>query len=186
MKTKYVFIAFAVTALLQAFAPLKMVYDNEMTVSHGTVYKFKTEPIDPSDPFRGKYVSLNFEETYTVKDTIWERGQRAYALLKADNAGFAKITAITKTEPKTGNNYIAVKTNYYFDGELHVELPFDRYYMEEGKAQEAEDGYREYNQNENAKPAYALVAVKEGNAVVTDVIIDGLPIRNYVLRKREE
>ncbi|KGO84798.1 hypothetical protein Q765_19640 [Flavobacterium rivuli WB 3.3-2 = DSM 21788] len=187
MKTKYVFIAFAVTALLQAFAPLKMVYDNEMTVSHGTVYKFKTEPIDPSDPFRGKYVSLNFEENILrVKDTVWQSNEQVYALLSINAAGFAKITAITKTRPQTGNDYIVVKTNYYFDGSLHINLPFDRFYMEEGKAQEAEDSYRDYSRQENTKPAYALVAVKEGNVVVTDVIVDGQPIRNYVLRKREE
>jgi len=187
MKTKYVFIAFVVTALLQAFAPLKMVYDNEMTAKQGAVYKFKTEPIDPSDPFRGKYVSLNFEENILkVKDTVWQSNEQVYALLSINAAGFANITAITKTEPKTGNDYIAVKTNYYFNGELHIELPFDRFYMEEGKAQEAEDGYRDYSRQENAKPAYALVAVREGNAVITDVIIDGLPIRDYVLRKREE
>jgi uncharacterized membrane-anchored protein len=71
MKTKYMFIAFVATALLQAFAPLKMVYDNEMTIRQGTVYKFKTQPIDPSDPFRGKYVSLDFgDNRYAVKDTI--------------------------------------------------------------------------------------------------------------------
>jgi hypothetical protein len=58
--------------------------------------------------------------------------------------------------------------------------------MEEGKAQEAEYGYRDYSLEENAKPAYATVAVKDGNAVVTNVIIDGLPIREYVLREREK
>jgi uncharacterized membrane-anchored protein len=187
MKTKYMFIAFVVTALLQAFAPLKMVYDNEMTIRQGTVYKFKTQPIDPSDPFRGKYVSLDFgDNRYTVKDTIWEQEQPVYAVLGLDAAGFAKITNITKTEPKTGKNYIAVKADYYFEGKLHITLPFDRFYMEEGKTQEAEDGYREYSGDENAKLAYALVAVQEGNAVVTDVIIDGLPIRKYVLSKRKE
>jgi len=186
MKTKYVFIAFVVTALLQAFVPLKMVYDNEITVSRGTIYKFKTQPIDPSDPFRGKYVSLNFAETsFTVKDTVWQEGEQVYALLSVDTAGFAKIRAIAKTEPESGNDYIAVKADYYFEGLLRVSLPFDRFYMEESKAQEAEDTYRTYSLQENVKPAYALVAVKDGKAVVTDVIIDGTPLRDYVLGKRK-
>ncbi|MES2486246.1 MAG: GDYXXLXY domain-containing protein, partial [Bacteroidota bacterium] len=61
MKTKYLFIAFALTALLQAFIPLKMVYDNHNVETEGIVFKFKTEPVDPSDPFRGKYITLEFE-----------------------------------------------------------------------------------------------------------------------------
>lgn len=55
--------------------------------------------------------------------------------------------------------------------------------MEEGKAYEAEVAFREFSQG-NTKPAYAVVALKNGNAVVKDVIIDGKPIREYVLERR--
>jgi len=186
MKTKYIIIAFVVTALLQAFAPLKLVYDSEMTARYGTVYKFKTQPIDPSDPFRGKYVSLNFEEDhYETNEAGWTTGEDIYAVIGKDSMGYATITKVVKAEPAPGNNYIKVKTGMYYDGVLHIDLPFDQFYMEEGKAQEAEDGYREYSLEDNAKPAYATVAVKDGAAVVTDVFVDGLPIREYVLRERK-
>ena len=187
MKTKYIFIAFVVTALLQAFVPLKMVYDNEITVSRGTVFKFKTEPIDPSDPFRGKYVALNFQEnTVVVKDSVYPVGEQLYALVSNDSAGFAVITGIAKVRPQNTTNYITVKSNGCYEGLLRLDLPFNVFYMEEGKAQEAENGYRKYTKQDTYNPAYAQVAVKEGNAVVTDVIIDGLSIRKYVLRERKK
>ena len=187
MKTKYIFIAFIVTALVQLFAPLKMVYDNEMTVRNGTVYKFKTEPIDPSDPFRGKYVALNFQEnSVVVQDSIYPIGEQLYALIANDSTGFAVITGVAKVRPDSTINYITVKSRGCYEGLLRLDLPFNVFYMEEGKAQEAENGYRKYTKQDTYNPAYALVAVKEGNAVVTDVIIDGLSIRKYVLRERKK
>lgn len=187
MKTKYIIIAFALTALLQLFVPAKLIYNSEMTARHGTIHKFKTYPIDPSDPFRGKYVSLNFEQNqYETIDVQWPQGEDIYVLLGKDSAGFAVINKVVKTEPATGNNYIKIKTGTYYNNVLHVNFPFNQFYMEEGKAQEAEDGYREYSRLDNAKPAYATVAVKNGNAVVTDVIIDGLSIREYVVRERKK
>jgi uncharacterized membrane-anchored protein len=184
MKTKYIVTAFALTAMLQLFAPLKLVYNSEMTARYGTVYKFKTQPIDPSDPFRGKYVSLNFEVSQYQTKQKWITDEELYVVVGKDSLGYAKITNVLTTEPATGSNYLKAKAGMYYDGLLHIDLPFNQFYMEEGKAQEAEDGYRKYNLQDNAEPAYATVAIKNGNAVITNVIVNGLPIRDYVLRER--
>lgn len=186
MKTKYIIIAFIVTVIAQAFVPAKMVYDSEMTERHGTPFKFRTEPVDPSDPFRGKYITLNYnDDVFFTKDSTWKRDEKVYIILKNDKEGFAEIADALHTAPKTGTNYIATTVEYYDGERLHISLPFDRFYMEEGKAQEAETAYREFNNNENAKATYGLVAVLDGSAVLKDVIIDDIPIKNYVLRKRE-
>jgi len=186
MKTKYIMIAaFALTIAAQAFVPAKMVYDSEMTERQGTVFKFKTEPIDPADPFRGKYVVLNYSAgTFETDDTEWNQGEVVYAVLGKDAQGFAKIVDVLRDTPQTGSTYITVKVSFYEGKKLYIDLPFNRFYMEESKAYEAESGYREYSGQVNAKPAYALVAVQNGNAVLKDVIIDNIPVKNYVLRKR--
>ena len=184
MKTKFLFIAFVVTALLQLSAPLKMVYDSEMTERQGTLYRFRTAPVDPNDPFRGKYVALRFNaETLATKDTTWMPDETVYALIEKDSVGFATITRLSRSEPDGDNNYIAATVHYYSQGIVTLNLPFERFYMEESKAPEAEIAYNDYAGKEQ-KPAYAIVAVKNGHSVLKDVIVDDIPIREYVLRER--
>lgn len=187
MKTKHLLLsAFAIVAVLQAAAPLKMIYDSEMTERQGTTYKFKTEPIDPTDPFRGKYITLNYDiSTIPTKDTTWLRNEKVYVAFGRDTDGFAKVVDVSREEPESGD-YVFTKVAYYYTDDLHIDLPFDRYYMEESKAYDAEVAYRDYNRDTvNLKPAYALVAIKDGNAVLKDVIIGGIPIKDYVVKNRK-
>lgn len=187
MKTKNILIAFALTALAQLAIPLKMVYDSEMTEREGKEYKFRTAPIDPTDPFRGKYITLSYDiDAVPTKDTTWVRNEKIHVSLGTDANGFARIKAVSRTQPETGD-YISTKVRHYYPHQdLHIALPFDRYYMEESKAYDAEVAYRDYNSNDkNAKPAYAVVAIRDGNAVLKDVVIDGIPIKDYVVQNRK-
>lgn len=190
MKTKYLIIAFAITALLQISAPLKMIYDSESTERNGVEYKFRTAPIDPSDPFRGKYITLSFDIDITsvqTNDTTWVRNEPIFVSLAKDSLGFAKIGDVSREKPKDNTDYIATTVGYYYGQDLHINIPFDRFYMEEGKAYDAEVAYRDFNRDSiNTKPTYALVAVKDGNAVLKNVIIDDMPIKDYVLKERDK
>lgn len=190
MKTKNLLIAFAITALVQLFVPMKMIFDYNITEKEGTVYNFKAEPVDPYDPFRGKYVTLAYTmESLTVKDTAWESGKTVYISLKKDKDGFAVADNVSADKLEKETDYVSAEVFYYnkHDKNLRVTLPFNRYYMEESKAPEAEAAYREYTTSlKDFKPAYAVVAVKDGNAVLTDVIIDGMPIKEYVEKNRKK
>ncbi|MCP3932456.1 MAG: GDYXXLXY domain-containing protein, partial [Bacteroidetes bacterium] len=68
---------------------------------------------------------------------------------------------------------------------LTIAYPFDRFYMEESKADDAEDIYREF-QRDNRRAAYALVNIKEGKAVLKDVLIDGISIRELAKERQGE
>ena len=61
MKTIYIFIIFIVVGLVQLFVPANMILNEETILKSGTVYKFKTRPVDPNDPFKGKYINLNYQ-----------------------------------------------------------------------------------------------------------------------------
>ncbi|SFQ69898.1 GDYXXLXY domain-containing protein [Flavobacterium akiainvivens] len=186
MKTKYALIAFAVTALAQLFIPARMVYSNHIVETEGIVYKFRAEPVDPADPFRGRYITLNFvADTFAIAN-FYDEGEAVYALLGKDADGFAKIKNVTFTVPKSGDYIKVDKWSYYkYFKTLNLELPFDRYYMEESKAPEAELLYAEYlRDNTKALPAYGEVAVKDGNAVLKRVIINGMPVEEYVQQNR--
>ncbi len=187
MKTKHLFIAFVIVALAQAFVPVKMIYDSEMTEKEGAVYKFKTAPIDPNDPFRGKYVRLNYKmNSFTTIDSNWVYNSSAYITLKKDKEGFASIASISHEAPNNTKDYIIAKVQNYYSGEIHFDIGLDRYYMEESKAPEAERAYIEYSSDSLKKPAYALISVRDGKSVLQDVIIDDIPIREYVLQQREK
>ncbi len=184
MKTKHILIAFAITAIAQLVVPLKMVYDSAMIERHGTVYKFRTKPIDPSDPFKGKYITLKYDVAeIPSNDTTWVYGSDVYVSVVKDKRGFGRAISASVKAPKSGD-YFKAQVRSHIDSTLFVDIPFDRFYMEESKAYEAEAAYREYSEN-NDKPAYALVALKEGNAVVKDVIIDNMLVRDYVVRERK-
>jgi hypothetical protein len=105
---------FIVMCIAQWLVPGKMIYDSETVIVGGTSYKFKTQPIDPSDPFRGKYITLSFDaNSIVVADSgSWESGEDVYVTFTIDSAGFAKPLSISKEEP---NSEIFLKTtvNYF-------------------------------------------------------------------------
>lgn len=178
MKNK-VLLIFILVALLQLAAPLKMIYDKETVMSTGTEYKFRTAPIDPYDPFRGKYIILSFDaNNFEVNnDTLWHQDDNIYVLLGVDSAGFARIVNVMKQEPLNDTpDYVKAKVQYAYDNKVTIEYDFNKFYMEEGKAQKAEDLYRKANSrwnNDTLQEAYALVSVKKGDAVIKDVIVNG-------------
>lgn len=180
---------FILVALVQLYAPAKMILDREDILNTGKEYKFKTEPIDPSDPFRGKYITLRYkEDTIGIQNEAdWLRGETIYVFLTSDNEGFAKIKSVSKENQTIDPDFLKTKVSYVTDNgsnKLTIDYPFDRYYMEESKAYDAELTYRE-SQLDSSQIAYALVRIKHGEAVLTDVLINGVPIREIVIKDKE-
>jgi uncharacterized membrane-anchored protein len=168
--------------VIQIVIPAQMIFNQENILKTGTAYKFKTQPVDPSDPFKGKYIRLNYDINQTkTKDTVWQRGDVAYVSIANDSLGFAKATKASKEAPKTGI-YIETKVNWYAKGTsvLHFTLPYNEYYMEESKAKPAEDVYRIAQRDSLPNNTYALIYVKDGDAVLDNVFINDIPIADYV------
>lgn len=187
MKKTYLIAAFIVTVLLQLSIPLKMIYDSEITEKKGAEFKFRTVPIDPTDYLRGKYITLDYAiAAYPTNDTTFKNEEQIYIMLKKDAEGFAQIASVLHDEPDNETNYVIANVNHSYSGTLHIEFPFNRYYMAENKAAEAESAYNIYSRKEKAKPAYAIVAVRKGNGVVKDVMIDNMPIKEYVVLQRKK
>lgn len=177
-----VFIFFSIVALLQLAVPLKMILDKENVLSLGTPYKFRTAPIDPTDPFRGKYIVLNFNATEfdVPNDSSWHSGEAVYVHLGKDSAGFAKIKDITRQPPADGNiDYVKATIGYAYGDKVTIVYSFNRFYMEESKASGAETVYRD-SRLDTAQVVYALVNVRKGDAVLKDVMINDVPIADIV------
>jgi len=189
MKKIYLIIGFCVVVAIQIFVPSQMILSQENVLKGGTAYKFKTRPIDPNDPFRGKYVTLDYEinSTYT-KDSTWQRNDDVYVYLKQDSLGFAEIDTVAKQKLNNDKDFVIAKAKRFYayhkyndeQFRLNFDLPFNRFYMEESKARPAEIAVTVRRSDSIAKNVYGLVYVKDGTSVLENVFINDVAIKDYV------
>lgn len=169
MTTQLRFGLFVLVALLQLAFPGKLVFDSNKVLWLGTELKFETRPVDPADPFRGRYVALNFaaNQFEEKSETKWKRNDPVFVLLDRDAQGFASIKGLSATRPATGELFVKAKITYIYGNQVTVYYPFSKFFMEESKAPEAEKIYRETGEG------YALVKVYHGEVVLQDVVVKG-------------
>jgi uncharacterized membrane-anchored protein len=183
MKNKSTIIGlFILVVFIQLAIPFKMILNEENVLSKGTPYKFLVRPVDPKDPFRGKYISLRYAQTlYFIKDSTknYYSNERIYILLENDKDGFMQIKDVSKEEPTNTQDYVEAKVSSFYNNEINIDFPFDRYYMDEFKAYEAEKVYNN-SLGDVQNSTYALVYVKDGRAVIKDVLIKGVSIKEVV------
>ena len=183
---KYAFlIAFLALAIVQWLVPGKMIWEKGQVLAKGEAFKFKTEPVDPSNPFKGKYITLNFAENSFTTDTAYfdiEQNEPVYVLLGTDRYGYAVVRGLTLEKPSNTNSF--VKANVWYTSKendsvtVHIDYPFDEFYMDEYKAPRAEEVYRE-STVDSSRVTYALVRILKGDAVLENVFIDEKPIGSY-------
>jgi uncharacterized membrane-anchored protein len=172
---------FILVALVQWYVPASMILGKEKVVRKGTAFRFRTEPVDPEDPLRGRYVRLDFiADTARIPRNQLQRGEEMYAVIGNDAAGFARLDKLQKNEPETGSNYVKVQVRYvmYDSATVLVDYPFEDFYLDEYKAPKTETIYRESVSN-NERPAYALVNIYRGEAVIRDLFIDNKSVYEY-------
>ncbi|WP_372847030.1 GDYXXLXY domain-containing protein [Pontiella sp.] len=195
MKTIYL-IVLGVVICVQLAVPFRMIRGRERILADGQLYRFKTQPIDPVDPFQGRYVRLRFEA-----DTIacnadrmveLQRKQPIYAVLATDGQGFAYFSDWSNERPADGD-FLKVRYQYadqdwikesksYVTNGIRIDLPFDRYYMDETKAPRAETLARDATRNSNC---WANVRILNGKALIEDVFAEGIPLRELAAKNEE-
>jgi len=157
-----------------------MIWRYEDILHTGKQYNWVTAPIDPYDALRGRYVDLRFKE---MKGPILDKiqlhyGQTAYAIISEDSNGYAFIRGISASQPEgERNSYIKIRVTHVQDDNIaHVQLPFERYYMQEDLAPEAEKAYS----NSAGKEAVVSVRFKDGYGVVEQLYIGDQTIYEYL------
>lgn len=177
-----------VIALVQLYIPAKMIWGYESIIQNGAAHKFKTAPIDPADPFRGRYIRLDFEATSTaIPDaSIWDINQEIFVQFRINAEGFSEIADITKSPPEQQADFVKAKVDYVIDDsipKIFIEYPFTRYYMEESKAPYAEEVVFKAATDSNSV-TYALVYIKNGTAVIKDVLINNESLKELSIKKK--
>lgn len=171
---------FILLALIQLGVPISMIAKREATLKTGRQFKFRTAPVDPYDAFRGRYVALNMERTSVkaARNRNFERGQRVFVTLEEDEDGFAELGDLKRQRPG-GDSYMRVRVAYVSGDDVHLTLPFDRYYMNEEDAPAAEAAYRKHSTREK-RDAYVSVRVRQGFAVLENLYVGGVPVEQYL------
>jgi uncharacterized membrane-anchored protein len=174
-------VGFIVMILAQWFVPGQMIYEQEQVLSEGTPYKFRTVPLDPNDPFRGKFIMLNYEMNKVKKPSEEvDYDEDVYVYIETDKNGFAMATHASQKAIDTDQDYVIVEPNGVYKDSLNFSLPFNIHYMDEGKAYNAEVAVREAARDSLLVNCYGLVYVKGGRAVLSDIFVNEVPIKDYV------
>lgn len=188
-------IVFALLVIAQIAVPLRMIQQRETVLREGELFRFKTQPIDPADPFQGRYVWLRIENDAIVLNKASaaeiDFGSHGYVSVTVDGQGFAQFTEWSEARPKH-SNYIRTK-NWGIDPfedpdgitdattpnekltRLNIDIPFTRFYMDEAKAPRAEIRAREATRNDDC---WVEVKIYNGKAVIEDVIAEGQSLRD--------
>jgi hypothetical protein len=188
-KNKVYFIGFILLALVQIFVPAKMIIDQKTVLKSGTEFRFKIQPVDPHDPFRGKYIDLYFEENQ-YKDSEsqnWRHGELVYVVFATDSLGFAKINGVFKEKPTDTDAFLKIPINHPYQSGSQIivtlDYPFNRFYMEESKAPKAEELTMRFDRD-TTHIFHAGVYILNGKAALDDVYVDGVPIGQYIMNNR--
>jgi len=182
---KLILALFLLMVIAQLYVPLNMMLKSEGLLKDGRSFQFVVRPVDPNDPFRGKYITLNFEENTferNQEDAEWESAKTAYAIIDIEEeSGFAKVIALSLEAPTTTHDYVKIEIDYVNNKDVHFSLPFKRFYMTENQAHAAEDLMNKVLRNdETSHFMTAEVRIRDGEYYLVDVYYQGKSLRDYL------
>jgi uncharacterized membrane-anchored protein len=168
-------LVFALVGLTQLAVPASLIWKREQTLRHGTVWKFRTAPVDPVDAFRGRYVALQFEvEGQEISPPLgFGYDQTVFVSLRLNPEGFAEIDQVLPSKPAV-DDFIEAQLR-----EKTVSLPFDKYWVTERDAPAAEAAYRAQSRRDKQN-AFCTVRVFRGDAALEQLYLNSQPLGEYL------
>ena len=186
MSKRWLILAFVLVAVAQLAVPVVLILQRAAILRTGRAYKFRTRPVDPADPFRGRYVQLAFDQNHAPwrSHAELQHGQELFACVADGSDGFAVIQEVKAVRPDQ-RDYVKVQVSWWQKNEVYFTLPFDRYYLQETKAPKAEQTYQEHNRRSSiSSDTYVVVRIKAGDAVLADLYVGGQPIQAYFTNRK--
>jgi uncharacterized membrane-anchored protein len=121
---------FVTLVAAQAVLPLTLIAWNEQALASGTHVTLKTAPVDPVDPFRGRYVTLNYEISAIPSGF----GPSAVVYVPLTDAGDTWLGGTpTSTQPDEG---VFIRGRVGQSG--RIEFGIERYFTDEDEARRLE------------------------------------------------
>lgn len=173
-------VVFVVAAIAQWLLPLVGVWQHERVIRQGAAVRIRCTAPDPYDPLRGRYLTVRPEvDALPRPEGMTEAGVApVWATLVADADGLSRIDSLSLV-PVAGPNVVRLvaRTRPWEPNRdtVIVEWPIQRFYLNERLAPEADRLVAERLRGGQA--IVAEIRLLDGRAVLTDVLIDGVSIR---------
>ncbi len=172
--------------LAQLGTPVFMIAQREKVLRRGAEFRFRVAPVDPYDAFRGRFVWIGGTSNRVTKAdaSTYARGERVYATVARGEDGFARFATVSRRRPD-GHDWIRTRVEHASGREVAIDTTFHRFYMEESEAPAAEAAVRDASRRTATnRTAAVVVRVRDGLAVITDLEIDGRPVREVLRESR--
>jgi uncharacterized membrane-anchored protein len=173
MKPPARWVLWLVLGLVQVGVPVLMIVQKEAVMDRGVEIRLKLRPVDPADPFRGRYLALRYEveeRDYTLPE---DPTAPLFALLETGEDGFAVIREITTDASFPG----ALRVERVTYDPARIRIPWNRYFVNEERAPLIEEEVRNATRNGEGPPVYARLRIAGGDAVLTGLWIGERPLR---------
>jgi uncharacterized membrane-anchored protein len=175
---------FALVAMVQLAVAGGAIIRMELALRTGEVFRFRIQPVDPVDAFRGRYVAIRFALDRAPAPDGFElrRSQWVFVPLQVDSGGLAAFGPATLDRPASGA-YLRLRSGGVYPDEdgvrrAWVTMPFNRYYMDEDLAPEAERAV--WSRRSGQREASVTVRVRNGVGVIEELYIDDIPIHQWL------
>jgi uncharacterized membrane-anchored protein len=177
-KARLPLILLAIVFLIQWAVPVSMILGRERVLEQGTEVKFSVQPVDPYDPFRGRYVRINarpvIDESSSWPEGL-KRGERVFAIIEPDDQGFAQATEVVADRPQAG---LYLQGKALWPRSRSLDFGLDRYYMNEKMAPATERLVGERLQT--GAEVHITVRILDGDSVITGLYVDGVAVEEII------
>jgi hypothetical protein len=129
----------AAACVVQLSLNVYTVVSKEIPLAAQASWRFRVEPVDPLDPLSGRYVRFRVPGLELGAVTApglegVDPGSEIYGILSRDAEGFGYVASVNAFAPPEEGAYVRLK----YLGSGRVEAPFDRFYLNEKRADEVQ------------------------------------------------
>lgn len=176
--------------LVMLAIPVSTIYRWNLVRSTGAEFKFKCQLLDPVDYLRGRYLTLDFNSIVDLGEPLinYKANKKIYVTIKVGNDGYATFDKAYSQKPKSSVYIEANSTDYMGEvylpngqtrqNAMRIEVPFNRYYMDEIKAPKADIQMR--NNIRNNQNVYLKVKILNSLSAPVGLYINDKPIEETV------
>lgn len=181
---------FVVVAVVQLALATGAIVKSELALRTGEAFRFRIQPVDPVDAFRGRYVAIRFEtERAPVADDFEVvSGKFVFIPIEVGEDGYAALGRAALERPSRGA-YLRLRAGGVYPDEdgkryMWINLPFRRFYMDEDLAPQAERAV--WTGRRSRREASIGVRIRHGVGVIEELYIDDVPIHQWLAENSDE
>jgi len=175
----------AMVFVAQLAYPAFLLFRHERTLAGGDSMSFPCRMTDAAVALQGRYMVLDCPPLCapTPPGERFLPGERVYVRFARDPEGLARPAGASRERPDQGI-YLRTRVAGWSEAKgVAIDLPFDRYYLGEELATLAAQAFGRGGDKKVELEARIDVRVRNGRAVLEELYVGGLPVRDYLERE---